>query len=270
MKKIVLICLSFLFLLVSSCKNKTKEPPQNEKWNVAKIDSTLSQKVYSDTEEEEELRKPYPAEIHGIWGNTTYYDYLKKYNSIGKSLENMKFDNEIKINSTLALVMRPQYMEPVALDTIKYALLKGGIDSLYVRSRNTGEKQLFLKLISLPDTILWSLYEDDEYSAISRLEWRWFCGKYELTNSFGGKINTEFFADGTVSGTWQYQFYSFGIDVDGKDFLYMRSHDDEHIYFLIEYQPNGDFICYNVENTDDWEYPFIKKSLAFTLRRTND
>lgn len=274
MKKIVFVYLSVIIgLTFSSCKNKsTENNSSNKNIQIEKDTSLINHSIQNthNTQPEIVLRKPFPEEIHGIWGNIKYLNDLRKYNSIGKVLEYMKFDTEIKINKDLALIMRPQYMEPTTLDTIKYILLKSSQDSLYVRSRNTGEKQLYIKLMTLPDTILWNLYGDDKYSAIAQLEWKWFNGKYTLVNDFGGKSDVTFFDDGSVSGMWQYRFYSFGIDVDGKDFIYMRSHDEEYIYFLIENQPNGEFICYNVEDIDDWEYPFVKKSLAFTLKKTND
>jgi len=266
MKKISLFYLFILVLGFHSCSNKSStNSPEPEKYSDK--DSVVSKSVEDvHIQHDITIQKPYPAELQGIWGNTRYLENLKKYNSVGKVLEHMKFDTEIKINRNMALIMRPQYMEPSELDSIKYILIKAGTDSLYVRSRNSGEKQLYVKLMSLPDTVLWNLYDDERYSAISILEWQWFQGKYNLTDKKGKKTEVSFNLDGSVEGM-DYQFYSFGIDVDGKDFLYLRAFDDEYLYLLIEHQPNALYNCYNVEDVDDWEYPFIKTSLAFKLQK---
>ena len=218
------------------------------------------------TKTEIELLRPYSSKTQGIWGNMNYLENLRKYNSVGKVLELIKFDTEIKINSDMALIMRPQYMEPAELDSVKYILLDAGPDSLYVRSRNTGEKQLYIKFMSLPDTVLWNLYEDEKYSAISMIEWQWFQGKYNLTSDKADKKEVSFQIDGSVKGMY-YDFYSFGIDVDGKDFIYLEKQGEEYSYFLIEYKSDNLFECYNIEDVEDWEYPFVKTTLAFKLQK---
>lgn len=263
MRKACLFCL--LVFVFYSCNNK---PSDN---TVSKTDSpkdsvTSTHEPHHNTKPDVIISQPYSDEIQGIWGNMKYLESLRKYNSVGKVLEHIKFDTEIKINREMALIMRPQYMEPAELDTIKYILLAAGKDSLYVRSRNTGEKQLYVKLMSLPDTVLWNLYEEEKHSAISLLEWQWFQGKYNMINPKGEKSEVSFLSDGSISGM-NFQFYSFGIDVDGKDFIYMERQYDEYAYFLIEYKSNNLYECYNIEYIEDWEYPFVKTSLAFKLQK---
>lgn len=250
----------FLFF---SCTSKKEEPSVSN-------DNNIHETEVSNVESNEYqiIPFPYPVEIHGIWGNCSYLDDLKQYGSIGKSVERMRFDTDIKISHSEALVTRPQSPDPSFFDTIKYEILKAGIDSLYVRSKNTGQKQLFIKMMNLPDTILTNLYTDDgKYSAIAMLEWKWFHGNYNLTHPDGKTKTVSFNIDGTMKGIEPYSKYIFSIDVDGKDFVTLMEDEDTSDFLLIEKETNNSFICYNIKDFEDWEYPLEKASLAFKLEK---
>lgn len=265
MKKVILFCF-FSFVLLYSCNNKSAEnnPSQQITTNVTDSDGIIEQQPEVRT-----IEPPYPQEIWGIWGDISYLRDLKKYNSIGKSVEHIKFDVDLKISKDLILAMRPSYGEAAVFDTTKFEIIAAGKDSLYIRSKNSGKKQLFLKLLPLPSNNFddWDINEE-KYSAIALLEWFWFQGEYTLTNSKGKSYPVSFFKDGTVKG-FDYRNFIFGIDVDGKDYISFFNEDEDYSKFmLIEYGVEEKaFYCYNIEDFDDWEYPFIKKSLAFKLQK---
>ncbi|MFR9165674.1 MAG: hypothetical protein ACLVKO_05410 [Dysgonomonas sp.] len=168
-----IIFLLFILSVACSCKNKTKNevsPVQSDTKTETSINEDIVEEIF--------LTAPYPAEIHGIWGNTTFHKDLLKYNAVSKTLEFIKFDTDLKIGKDQILAMRPQYSEPHEFNSTKYALIAAGKDSLFVKNRSTGEKQLYVKLLDLPNEDLYSLY-DDEYSAINLMEWNWFKGRYK-------------------------------------------------------------------------------------------
>lgn len=257
---------NILFLILTlffSCTSKKEETPLLTEKTIAGNYETVSPYVVDQV-----ISSPYPKETHGIWGNYTYFEDLVRYGSVSKSVEKMKFDTDIKIYYTEVLVLRPQFFEPTSFDTLKYEIVySGSIDSLYLRSKVTGEKQLFIKMMNLPDTILTNLHES-KYSAISMLEWKWFHGKYKLNEKNGNIREVVFNADGTVTGM-EYDRYLFSIDVDGTDFISFLKDDEPVNFLLIERQTNTSFNCYNVKNFEDWEYPLEKESFAFRLEKIN-
>jgi hypothetical protein len=255
-------------LFLSSCSQNQNKPDSS-------TTQTTPVEEGAEHNEKDETAIVNKADLYGIWGDESYLDNLKKYNSVSKARELIAFDTDIKIYKNMILGDRPNYMEPQEFDDQLYSILLKD-STLVVTNKKEGNAQAYRMLISIPEDTesLWELFSRD-YSAISKMEYMWFSGNYLLINSKGKQLTKIEFDDNgrVVSQRGTYTNYFLDTDAENKDFIALYNNQNEHEdiddYLLMEYK-NGDFYCYNCYNfneSDDWEVPFRKRDLRFILRK---
>jgi len=207
--------------------------------------------------------------MQGIWGDISYLDNLRKYNSVSEARKKIKFDTDIKVSSNNILVCRPDYIEAMDFYSEQYELLFVENEmALFEKDKNFGEQQKYQKLADLSDDNIWRLW-GDEYSAISIMEWKWFEGKYE-SYSMEDKTKKiiEFSDKGIITDENRKLNYFFGTNSRMQEYIAFEIADNNYKYYLLEYN-NGIFYCFKITNLKNWDNPIPKEVLEFKLQRIN-
>lgn len=252
-----------LFFGFSACNTKETRMQQPVSENDTLVFGAKAENDFSSSHR-------YPIEMHGIWGDISYLENLRRFNSVGEARRLVKFDTDIKVSYNHILVCRPDYLEASDFDEEHYELLFIEKESVLIeKDKDFGNRQKYSKIAELPDEDIWRLW-GDEYSAISMMEWKWFEGKYEVTNLKDKTVKSLYFSDrGEITDEDKKYNYFFGTDSKIQDFIAFETGNNEYKYMLLEYK-DGFFYCFGISGFTNWNEPLQKDVPEFKLRKSNN
>jgi len=208
---------------------------------------------------------PY-KQIQGLWGDVSYLENLKKYNSIEKAFCEIEFETELRVVGNHVSGNKPNQMEPNPLDTALYSIEIKNVNFIWVKNKRTKKQQLYRKFNLGEVKDIYGF----EPSAIKKMEWLWFAGTYDVLDKSNNIIRTlEFTGDGHIRD-YEFNGYAFGTDDAKKGFITLY-HDpdlDKKGYKCLLIETKNELLdCYFVKDFDDPYEPLIKSDFAFTLRK---
>ncbi len=267
-----IISLLIISLILFSCKeNKDKE-------TAAKIDKPVmieshEKTALDDTTNEEynssEIWKKLCREYQGVWGDWSYLDTLKKYNSVVKT-QNIfaKTIIEIRVEEEYIFTDTPFAMEPYMIDKEKYSIKINDNNTLSLVNKETGKEQKFSKFPY--DTKLDS--DADHYSfkyPMYKMNYDWFYGTYNMFDEAGNNIGQLVFDKyGHVKGYGEQTVYLLDSNVGEQNFISFSTIPDnpEQREYLLMDRKGNEYLFFDVKDFD-WDEPFVKTNLKFKLRK---
>lgn len=202
----------------------------------------------------------------GIWGDFSYLDILKKYDSVSKA--DSIFGNRIiqlQIEDGNLYASGPYSQESTPLEENLYDIKLIDDENLVLIDLNTGDRQRMQKIVY---DISKSHYYEIFNLVLNKMRFMWFGGCYDVSDK-DNEINKIYFGeDGSVKGYEGFISYGFGTDSEGQDFIYLTEKGDQIKYkhLLINYV-SGEYLLYNAGECEDIDMPLIKADLKMTLKK---
>lgn len=252
MNRIYLFLAAALLLCFTTCRKKQKDTVTTVAEAAVEDQGTIS------------------VDFRGIWGDLSYLENLKKYNSVLEANKQAKFYTDLKLDSHNGYGLTPADSCTTKLELSAYSMKTSG-DTLYMQEKETMQRYTYIKLLPIPN-----YYSADEltarkFNALNILRCRWFSGKYRMLNAKKEFVKELIFnSKGQVQGL-AYSYYA--LDADTKhDYIGFYTEEGDDIIrevLMMEYR-DGLYYCYNgylYDEKDKEVVSLAKRELKYILQK---
>ena len=215
----------------------------------------------------------------GIWADYRYLEVLNKHSSIAKAEAIFLGPNhghlivDLRINKYGIWYDSPFGMEPYPLFIKDYKIKTVDEETLLVSGKQVEGEQIFKRVPYKEDlnSSPYYPYSIQFKYVITKMQRLWFAGSYQMLNEEGAMIcELTFDEHGKLSGYEDFIHYEFGTDWNSQDYILFSVDNNwkTREYLLLEYNDGSKtFSCFEIEDFDNFEEPFVKKGFKFVLKK---